>query len=306
MNIDISDFIAVASAVAAIASAYAAFAALRISRESAAISKASSLAGHHGPASLAYTKVVNEFKDVTHDLYDCSSTLLNRWGREIESKDHRSRGGVNPRPLRHVLCNGYMMTMQYGLSRHSMRHTLISVLQNGMYDFSETEYQKLLSRLDNTYDDVEGVLGTPSTRLITQSSAFRWICYQLIKRISHGEWQNIWRGSWDENGWLTQYQNEYVKVKPVLEAARKTLLDEKARLEHTALPLSKNTELFNKYNEAMSAINNILECSDMAYLQAHDSPILKEEYCLLVLCAMTSVQLTYYKINQLNGFDDDC
>ncbi|WP_318448808.1 hypothetical protein [Photobacterium leiognathi] len=86
MNIDISDFIAVASAVAAIASAYAAFAALRISRESAAISKASSLAGHHGPASLAYTKVVNDFKDVTHDLYDCSSTLLNRWGREIGSK----------------------------------------------------------------------------------------------------------------------------------------------------------------------------------------------------------------------------
>ncbi|WP_305843074.1 hypothetical protein [Photobacterium leiognathi] len=180
MNIDISFFIAVASAVAAIASAYAALAALRISRESVAISKASSLAGHHGPASLAYTKVITELKDVTHDLYDCSSTLLNRWGREIESKDHRSSGGVNPRPLRHVLYNGYMMTMKYGLSRHPLRVTLICIMQNGMYNFSETEYQKLLSKVDNTYDDVEGGIRNSVNKV-----NYSVICFSLDLLSTH-------------------------------------------------------------------------------------------------------------------------
>lgn len=304
MNIDFSDFIAVASAVAAVASAVAAFAALRISRESAAISKASSLAVNHASASLTYTNVLKELSSVTQDLSEVCSDLLFKWPSEIDAKDHLSYGGENPRPLKHVLSNGYEMVVDYSLGctliNRSTRRVCIDIFRNSSFD--EHDFKLLLVQADHVYGDFEGVFGTPDKSCsITKSPAFRWVYYQLFKRISVDDWYQIWKTSNSDGGWLVKYKNEHLKIRASLEEARENLIGEISKLEHTAFPLSVNIALFNKYESALFTIDNILNDGSVEFLDGYDHPSLKDKYSLLILCALSSVYLSLNKINILNG-----
>lgn len=304
MNINYSVLIALASMVAAIASAYAALMALRISRESVVISKSSALAVNHASASLTYTKVLKELNLVTQDLSEVCSDLLIKWPREIDAKDHPSCGGVNPRPLKHVLSNGYEMVVDYSLNctlmNRSTQRVCIDIVRNSFFD--EHDFKLLLTQADHAYSDFEGVFGAPDKSCsIIKSQAFRWVYYQLFKRISVDDWCHIWEISNSGSGWLVKYKKEHLKIRSVLEEARENLIGEISKLEHTAFPLTVNIDLFNKYEAVLFAINNILNDSCVEFLDSYDHPSLKGKYSLLILCALSSVNLSLNQINRLNG-----
>lgn len=304
MNINYSILIALASMVAAIASAYAALMALRISRESVVISKSSALAVNHASASLTYTNVLKELSLVTQDLSEVCSDLLIKWPREIDAEDHPSCGGVNPRPLRHVLSNGYEMVVDYSLNctlmNRSTQRVCIDILRNTFFD--EHDFKLLLAQADDVYGDFEGVFGEPDKSCsIIKSQSFRWVYYQLFKRISVDDWYHIWKTSNNGSGWLVKYKNEHLKIRSLLEEAREKLIDEISKLEHTAFPLSVNIDLFNKYESVLVTIDNILNDSSVEFLDDYDHPSLKGRYSLLILCALSSVYLSLNKINRLSG-----
>jgi hypothetical protein len=296
------------SAVASIAAAIAAFVSLRISKRSTSIAESTALAVHHHSASLEYAKVVKDLSETTREFFDFSYNMWVKWARELEEKDSYGLGGSDPRPLRHVLSNGSNMLANhsfYNTSRGvSASQTILYVIRHGMGSLSENEYQKLLKKADGAYHDFESVFGIPSkTSAITSAPAFRWVCYQLIKRVKQEDWKKVWQEAWYENGWLSKYQAEYLKIKPILEEAQTSLKSEKTKLAHTAFPLSHNAELSAKYDEILKVLECLLEDCDGEHLEMYKDWEFSDELSQLVLCSMATANFAMMQLNTVHEND---
>ena len=296
------------SAVASVEAAIAAFVSLRISKRSTSIAESSALAIHHNSASLEYAKVVKDLNETTRGFSDFSYSMWVEWARELEGKDNYDLGGSDPRPLRHVLSNGSEMLANYGFNNPSWggsaSQAILSVIRNGIGNLSDSEYQKLLKKADGAYHDFEGVFGIPSkSSTITSASAFRWVCYQLIKRVKVQDWKKAWQDAWLENGWLFKYQTEYLKIKPLLKEAQTSLKSEKAKLAHTAFPLSHNADLSAKYDEILRVLKYLLEDCDGELLNMYKDWQFSEELSQLVLCSMATANFAMMQLNTVHKND---
>ncbi|HET8802927.1 MAG TPA: hypothetical protein VFN01_17295 [Marinobacter sp.] len=231
------------SAVAGIAAAIAAFGSLKVSRESKRIAEQGALALHHGAASTALAEVLEKVTQQSTPFCRLALDIWADWAKEIERHyDKRSAGGVNPRPLRHVLTNASEM-----LERHATNHgkdyghadrAPFSIIRNGLGETSGAEYRELLKTADCTYHGFESVFGVPRVdKDIASSKAFRWAHYQLTYRVAINDWRTIWAEAWIGDGWLRRYRGEFELIEPVLKSSLERLQAEKARLQHTVFPL---------------------------------------------------------------------
>ncbi|WP_209300309.1 hypothetical protein [Aliivibrio fischeri] len=301
------------SAVASIAAAVAAFVSLRISKRSISIAESSALAIHHNSASLVYSNVVTNLGEICRDLSEFSLKLSIEWPKELESKDHYNLGGKNPRPLRHVISDGGNMLANYALNNQlwgsSGNQAIFSVIRHGVSGLNDSEYKRLLKKADGEYQSFEGIFGIPSkSSSIVSASAFRWVCYQLIKRVKVEDWKNIWEVAWFENGWLYNYQVEYLKIRPILQQAKISLKTEKLKLAHTSFPLDYNTELSRKYDEILKVIDYLLNDCNSELLDDYKDWNFNEELSQLVICSMamvcfTKMQLDIIDINNYGLLD---
>lgn len=292
------------SAVASVAAAITAFVSLRISKRSTSIAESTALAVHHNSASLEYTKVVESLSITTRELSDFSYSMWVNWASELEAKDNYNLGGCNPRPLRHVLSNGSEMLANHSFNNNSWggtpRRTILSVIRHGIGSLSESEYQKLLNKADGAYHDFEGVFGIPSkSSAITSSPAFRWVCYQLIKRVKVKDWKLVWHEAWDENGWLSRYQTMFIKIKPILQDAQTVLKSEKSKLAHTSFPISYNPDLCAKYDEILEVLDYLLEDCNGELLEVYKNYPFNEDLSQLVLCSLATAYFTYMQLNTI-------
>ena len=290
------------SAVAAIAAAIAAIYSLRINTRSIALAESTALASHHNSASSKYFEIVRALYEATEELNEISYKLRIEWAKEIELKDERKLGGCNPRPLRHVLSDSSEMLASYGMNTKYWgpytNRAILSVIRDGLGEMTDQEYQMLLDKADGQYQGFEGIFGTPSkTSRISLEPAFRFACYQLMKRVKSEEWGRIWKDAWLENGWLSKYKSEYLKVKPVFENARNSLMAERSRLGHSSFPLSCNTELSNKYDELLNILHHLIEDSDSESLEDYKDWDYEDEQSILVLCSMAVAWATHKQLD---------
>lgn len=292
------------SAVASVAAAIAAIVSLRISKRSTSIAESTALAVHHNCASLEYAKTVKILSETTREFSDFSYNMWVQWARELESNDNDELGGSDPRPLRHVLSNGSEMLASYALRGASANRALLSVIRNGVGSLSDSEYQILLKKADGEYHDFESVFGIPSKSSgITSAPAFRWVCYQLIKRVKAEDWKNIWKEAWDESGWLFRYKTEYLKIKPILKEAQTSLKLEIAKLSHTVFPIAQNVALSTKYDEILRVLEYLLEDCDAELLEQYKEWQFSEEISQLVLCSMATANFAMTQLNCVYEID---
>lgn len=203
------------SAIATVAAAVAAFFSLRVSKQAIRISESSALASHHQSASIKYTTLVQELLEASSGFSEICYGMWVDWPKELEVMDDSGRGGTNPRPLRHVVSDSSEMLANYGSKSHPggrvSSSALLSVVRHGLPDLSEEEYLKLLDRADGEYQSFESTFGaTGSSRNIETSPAFRWGCYQLLRRVEPEDWSTVWKDAWLPNGWIDRYKTEYV------------------------------------------------------------------------------------------------
>lgn len=253
------------SAIAAVAAAFAAFLALKISRKAHSLNESSVLAVHHKSAVLELSNGIESIHNSTQDLSDFSYRLWADWASQIEAKDIRSNGGTNPRPLRHVLTNGSKMLAKHGklnlLQYRYAQNSMLSIIRDGVTGLNDSEYKALLKKVDGSYTDFEGVFGVPSSnKNISNSDAFRWVCYQLARRVTEEDWRKIWKEAWEPDGWVSKYRTEFSNVKPVLKEVLSTLREEKNKVIHSALPLGSNPSLNKKYQTIFYALE-LLFCT---------------------------------------------
>lgn len=279
------------SAVASLGAAVAAFFSLRISRQSISVAEHSALAAHHSSASLEYSNVLNNLYEATKDYSDISYKVWADWARDIESYDNYGSAGVDPRPLRHVLSNGSEMLANYASNRNSFGRSsgrlILSVIRNGVSELNNAEYQKLLKKADGCYTDFEGVLGVPSkSESIALAPAFRWVCHQINKRVKGEDWKEIWKSTWLEGGYLSDFKIEYLKIKPVLYNSRESLKAEKAKLAHSIFPLESNLDLSKKYNEIIRILDELIDDCNSEALEVYQNWDYEEELGQLVVCSM--------------------
>jgi len=305
MNIEWFDFIpSVMSAIAAVAAAVAAIVALNISRKANILSEKNLLAIHHNSAALELSNAIEEVRRTTKKLSRISYDMWAEWAREIESEDNRAEGGLNPRPLRHVLTNGSEMLVDYGTSQGQFykraKQAMFSIVREGSGGLDEVEYRILLKLADGTYGDFEGVFGRPSTaREITKAKAFKWVCYQLKKRITPDAWHKFWCSAWSVNGWIDQYRKEFNKTRPILEQTLLSLRKEKNKIEHSTLPLDANPKLQNKYLKVLTELEVLVEDSDLDHMEPYREWQYEEDINLLVLYSMAIAFLTTKVIDSI-------
>lgn len=297
------------SSIAAVGAAVAAFFSLQISSRANSLSEKSILAVHHNSIALEISKVIDTISTSTEELSHISYELWESWSRDIELKDTRNKGGINPRPLRHVLTNGSKMLVRHSVLRErglrKAQYSMFSIIRNGMGYVSDDEYQHLLEMADNTYTDFEGTFGLPSkSKNINESKAFRWVYYQLVKRIDKKDLTDIWQSAWLENGWIIRYQSEYIKIKPSIEQAITKLKDEKNKVEHSVLPLTTNPILNEKYEKILDALEALSENSSLEIMESYQNWEFDEEICLLIIYCMGVSYMTY-NILESFGYDVD-
>jgi len=280
------------SAVAGIAAAIAAFGSLKVSRDSKRIAEQGALALHHGAASTALAEVLEQVNQQTNPLCRLALDIWAKWAREIEQQyDQRSAGGVNPRPLRHVLTNASEMLERYATNHgkdyaHAGR-ALFSIIRNGMGETSDAEYRKLLKVADCTYHDFESVFGAPRVdKDIASSKAFRWAYYQLTYRVEIGCWREIWLKAWSDDGWLTRYRNQFALVEPSLKSSLERLQTEKARLQHTVFPIDTNEILNLKYTRAIAILKGLVEVGGLDLWEGFISDPHDDDLVSLVIFSM--------------------
>lgn len=292
----------VLSTIASIAAAIAAFISLRISKRAASIAELTALAAHQNSASLEYAKAINTLNKEAQKFYNFCYSMSTNWAKDLECKDNYEMGGHNPRPLRHVLSNGSEMLAHYALSKTSRggfaSQNILYVIRHGIGNLSDGEYQKLLKKADGTYHNFQSTFGIPSkSTTIISAPAFRWVCYQLIKRVKSKDWESVWKEAWCESGWLYKYQAEYLKIKPILKAVQASLKLEKEKLAHTAFPLSHNKPLSEKYTELLHVLECLLEDCEVELLETYKDWEFNEELSQLVLCSMATA---YFAAMQLS------
>ncbi|WP_083602127.1 hypothetical protein [Thalassotalea sp. PP2-459] len=296
------------SAIAGVAAAIAAFFSLKISKEAKDIAKQSALAAqHHTAASLLSDSIV-KLKETTEELSNFSQDLVHNWSSHIGRKDESSKGGVNPRPLRHVLSNAAGMLVTHAIeSQKSPRHVhslMYSIVRDGVRNLNEDEFKSLLKKADHSYTDFEGVLGRPSIKgCITESRAFRWAFYQLSKRVAKSEWKCLWDSTWQEDGWLYLYEKHYSNVKPTIADINQSLKYEKAKLAHTVFPLESNPRLSSNYNKVISITDSLLEDCDLDSIKPYINCSYEPDFIELIVYSMGIAELTSTVIEDLYKYD---
>lgn len=293
------------STIASIAAAIAAFISLRISKQSINTTKENALAEYHKAASIAYAESVEKLDAVMNPFYDVAQQMNGVWARELEELDNYNLGGVNPRPLRHVISNGSEMLAYYSSTMNFRRtqgiYSILSVMVSGMGNINDNEYHKLLKIADGSYTDFEHIFGKPSmAEPIASAQAFRWINYQMIKRVQPETWTNAWNDAWLDYGWVTKFLNEHSKVKSNLSVIHDSLKTEKNKLAHSLFPLEQNTKLHSKYTELLSIIESLINDCDLTRFETYKNCQTKEEH-LLILCAMATAYLAIIQINKLSS-----
>lgn len=313
-QIELLDFIpSVMSAIAAVAAAIAAIVALRVSRKANALTEKSILAAHHHAAALELSNSIDSISKSTRDLSRISYDLWSDWSREIESKDDRSKGGQDPRPLRHVLTNGSKMLVNHGASKrkwfkHAQR-SMFSIIRDGVGSLSEAEYNLLLKKADGTYGDFESTFGSPAANeKIAESEAFRWVCHQLAKRVTPDSWCEVWSEAWLSDGWLNRYRAEFSKARTILKQTFSSLKLEKNKIEHSVLPLSSNPALHEKYERVLTELEILLEDCNLDSMEAYQDWSHDEDVSQLVLYSMGMAYLTLKILDSIssgNAIPDD-
>lgn len=281
----------VMSAIAAVAAAYAAFVALSVSKKANSISEKGILASHHHDAASILSSSIDRLRKETKNLSDFSYDFMTDWSREIELKDERCNGGSNPRPLRHVLSNGSEMLTTHatrnGKRYRNIRRSMFSIIRDGINDLDEHEYNRLLKKADGTYGNFESALGSPPlNKSIGESDAFKWVCYQLTKRINRDDWNEIWRNAWLAEGWLTKYRAEFSKVKSLMEKVLGALQVEKKKMAFSALPLESNSLLHKKYEIVLSGLEVLLEDCSLESMESYGEEAHGDDTALLILYSL--------------------
>ncbi|USE02741.1 hypothetical protein JKJ11_24155 [Vibrio sp. SCSIO 43133] len=292
------------SAFATMAAAYAAIVSMQVSKRSNSIAKMTAIATHHNAASSKYFETVTELYRETKQLKELSYRLSSDWSSEIERYDNRKLGGVNPKPLRHVISDSCDT-----LSAYSMRaknwgpypsSAIFSVLKEGIEEMNDAEYMELLNKADGKYERFETTFGTPLTSEdISSAPAFRFACYQLSKRVSPDDWENIWKRAWCDDGRLTVYVNEYSRLMSILDKANNVLQVEKSKLAHTSFPLDVNPELCTKYRELLNIIDHLVTDNASDNLESYIEWPFKDEISRLVVCSIALANVTHKQIEQL-------
>ncbi len=277
------------SAIASAAAAYAAFESLRVSREARLDAVQSALAIHHRDAAIALTKVEGALKEKLNPLSELAYSIWNEWPSEIERVDKRDGGGINPRPLRHVLSDSSEMLVKHGIKQGNKltyaARSMFAIVRDGINDLSDSEYKELLKRADGEYCDFEGVFGPiVKYKRLSDAPAFRWACHQLNRRIEKEKWLEIWGQEWKEDGWLHKYRTECANIEPTLNIALSTLKSERSKLEYTVFPLESNKPLLLKYDNMVSLIEVLLEdCSlDLVEWYSDNTPHIDDVIPLII------------------------
>lgn len=296
---------ALLSAFASLGAVIAAFISLRISKQAQSITELNALANHHASATTVYVEVVKELYNVSDSFKEIGYQMWSQWGRDIEDNyDNYSKGGTNPRPLRHVLSNGSEMLSSYALNNgrwgRSTNDAILSIIRFGMGSFSDDEYQNLLKKADGAYTDFEGVFGTPKgSEQIGDALAFRWVCYQLNKRVTKEEWRTVWNKAWAKGDWFDKYEIEYLKIKSAFEQAKERLDHEKSKLSPSAFPLHCNPALERKYDRLIKIINYIIEDADIENFTIYKDWRFSKELSQLVLCTMATGFCLHQQLDNL-------
>ncbi len=290
------------SAVASVAAAVAAIASWRVSRQAASVAESTALATHHSSASLIYVEEVKKLNQICHDFDNATNTVVNTWPKVFEPFDNKERGGVDPRPIRHVLYNGSRLLADHALGDARFRgagsNTILLPIRNGMTGINESEYTKLLKKADETISSFEETFGRPfKSQSIADSLAFRWVYYQLAKRVDVKDWQYAWTDAWLEGSCLTHYQYEYQRIKPEFIASRDRLRNEKEKLMHTAFPITRSKSLSNNYDQILTALDFLIEDCDPELIEVYKDWGFSEDLCLLVVCSMG---ISFFAAKQLD------
>ncbi|KAF7783604.1 hypothetical protein PRUB_a3421 [Pseudoalteromonas rubra] len=290
------------SAVASVAAAVAAIASWRVSRRATSIAESTALATHHSAATHAYVHEVKQLSALVSELEKLIFEITSTWSRQIQGFDKRELGGIDPRPLRHVLHNGYELLAVFALEYKNQvgmaSREIFSPIINGMGSINDNEYNKLLQRVDGTSYSFEAILGSPSkSKGIISAPAFRWVYYQLLRRVESQDWSRVWKEAWFENGYLNQYKSEFAKIKPKLIESRKRLRNEKEKLIHTAFPIEKNLDLSGQYNQLLGALDCLIEDCDSELIEGYKNWDYSEEQCLLILCSMGLVSFAAKQVD---------
>ena len=279
------------SAVASVAAAIAAIASWRVSQRATSISESTAFATHHSAATIVYVQEVKQLNALVSELDKLAFEITSTWSKQLQRFDNSGLGGVNPRPLRHVLHNGYELLADYASDSKkqigSASSRILLPIINGMGSITEDEYNKLLKKVDGTPCSFEATLGLPSkSQSITSAPAFRWVYYQLLKRVESQDWRSVWKEAWLEGCYLNQYKSVFLRIKPELIGSRDRLRNEKEKLIHTAFPIEKNLNLSEQYNQLLGALDCLIGECDFELIENYKDWDYVEEYCLLVLCSM--------------------
>ena len=297
---------AILSAIAAVAAAIAAFISLSVSKQAKLISEKSILAVHHGPAAIALTHAKEELKRNTENLLKYSQELTTKWPANIGKQDESSLGGSNPRPLRHVLADAGEMLFQYGVQKQrkykSSSQHMFSIIRDGVNSLNDTEYEKLLKQADGEYLGFENVFGTSSKKQrITESLAFRWSYYQLLRRIHENDWYNIWKEAWFDDGFLCKFKTEHNSIKTVLDSIIISLRLEKEKLSHSVYPLESNSSLFLKYEEFLDWLRILNEDCNFEIVELYREHSCKEDSVALIIYSIGVAFLSMECIDKALG-----
>lgn len=293
------------STISSIAAAYAAIVSLRISKQSILISKSNALAEHHKSASIKYAEVINHLNNTSRDFAALSYNLGIEWSRKIESFDNAEKGGKDPRPLRHVISNGSQMLANFAYHNRnngirSISKSILSVIRYGINDINQDEFQRLLRKADGQYMEFEGIFGDPkNSKSIASTNAFRWTYYQLVMRVTSAQWRKEWENAWLDNGLLTTFKSEYIKIKPMFETAHESLKNEITKIAHSALPLNYNSQLFEKYERILNILENLIDDCDIEQMELYKSWPHKEELSLFVICSIAIAEIIHKELNMI-------
>ena len=279
------------SAVASVAAAVAAIASWRVSRRATSITESTALATHHSAATIVYVQEVKQLNAFVSELDKLAFEITSTWSKQLQRFDNSNLGGIDPRPLRHVLHNGYELLADYASDSKKQigaaSRGILSPIRNGMGSITEDEYNKLLKKVDCTPCSFEATLGLPSkSKSITSALAFRWVYYQLLKRVESQDWRSVWKEAWLEGGYLNQYKSVFLRIKPELIDSRDRLRNEKEKLIHTAFPIERNLNLSEQYNQLLGALDCLIEECNFELIENYKDGNDCEEQCLLVLCSM--------------------
>lgn len=300
----------VASSIAAMAAAYAAFRSLSISREARNVAEQAALAAHHGSAAEVLSQAIDDAVDVSKSLYEETLNIHTKWPSAIQSFDVRERGGVNPRPLRHVLSEiGDLLYKHSSLNGKKFTHArsgMFSIVRDAPPIETEEEWERLLSKADGIYPDFSSTFGDPKTgKRITSSNAFRWAFFQLHRRVNSDDWLKVWRRAWSNDGEIVKYHREHEKAKEVLENIHKNLVREKKRIAHSAMPLGRSPELSAKYNKTLAILEALKDDCSIDIVEWYKDEKYKDMALPLVIFVVSLAVFSMNLINELYGLSNE-